>query len=75
MTEEESVRRFAEVVGIGRVWPVVGQRGNKPQWRWEVAGRKGVLALQALLSTVLSDWKNARFEDALSKALGSRACA
>lgn len=50
MTDEDVVRRVADVAGVGRVaGPYEPRNGNKPQWTWTVSKSSDVVGLLATL--------------------------
>lgn len=52
MTDEEPVRWFHSIVGVGSVYrqhpPAHRDRGYKPSWRWQVHGKKAEAVLVSL---------------------------
>lgn len=62
MTDEDPVRRFAGIMGVGRVrGPIQSKRPNeKPVYEWYVKNAPGVLAVITLLSPWLGQRRSAR---------------
>lgn len=49
MTDEDIVRRFHMIVGVGRIYRPQRREGRKPQWRWQVADKAGFAEFTALI--------------------------
>lgn len=66
MTDEDVVRRFAEIVGFGNVQyqPRKQRPHHTPTWRWAVNG-EAVERLYALLEPWLGERRKARYAELL----------
>jgi hypothetical protein len=60
MTDEDMVRRFHAIVGVGNVSPmIVDKRGYKPMWRWQAYGEP-VLGVIEMLGPYLGQRRRER---------------
>lgn len=56
MTDEDIVRRFADVVGVGTVsGPCQHKARTRPYWRWSVSNRKGSVYVLAMFFPYLGE--------------------
>lgn len=68
MTDEDSVRRFAEVIGFGNVYWYRKERSHyKDQWRWQVTGFEKTQAALAMLWNGLGSRRKARAREILGR--------
>ncbi len=63
MTDEDTVRRFAEYVGFGTVTHKAGRGTYKPQWRWQTTRLEQFQALMAMLWPFLGQRRQARAKE------------
>ncbi len=74
MTDEDRVRRFREVVGVGLVRPHVRpmKSHHKQQWAWKVYSYESCQAVIALLWVWLGPRRRARAVEVLRTAQNTR---
>ena len=65
MTDEDVVRRFHSIIGIGNVRPEP-HPPHKTSWRWKIAGREDVLNFCALLQPHMGERRAAKMAACLS---------
>lgn len=66
MTDEEVVRRFAGVIGFGKVWPKKARSARwKPQWAWRCHGARDTTRLVELIGS----WLSSRRKEAAARVL------
>jgi len=66
MTDEDSVRRFAAAVGVGRITGPYSQKGHKLTWAWTVHSFENVQYIGALLWPYLGARRRRRFAEVLA---------
>jgi LAGLIDADG DNA endonuclease family protein len=49
MTDEDVVRKFCSILGVGKVFGPYKQGDRKPTWQWAVQGQKAADLLYAML--------------------------
>jgi hypothetical protein len=63
--DEDVLRRFADVVGVGRVYgPYNHSRGTKPYWKWKATGPENVRQVYRLVGPELGERRRAAFSTA-----------
>lgn len=74
MTDEDSVRRFHQAVGVGSVYgPIKGIKDHyKDSWRWRVKGFEKVQAVTAMLWIGLGQRRRKRAIEVLATARGNQ---
>lgn len=73
MTDEDVVRSFHEVVGMGRVnGPFQGKGGRKPSWRWNADSYTKVARLFEMFRPYLGERRTLKFEEVLQMAAQPR---
>lgn len=64
MTDEDVVRRFSDIVGLGTVrfslTPSMRAAGSKPLWKWSVQNLGGVEAVLSMFEPYLGERRLAR---------------
>lgn len=69
MTDEDVVRRFHRIVGVGTVCGPAKPRaeGHLPTWRWQVASRKYIYALCVALWPFMGRRRQERMTQAIQE--------
>lgn len=68
MTQEEPVRHFHQVIGVGRVVSIpIPPGGRLPQWRWQTTAEADIRCALALLWPYLSPFKKSQACVALAR--------
>lgn len=70
MTDEEPIREFLRILGVGNVDGPYQPKGKnrKPVWRWRLGGKEAIEAVFALFYPRLSPRRIQQFERVLANA-------
>lgn len=64
MTDEDVVRRCAEIAGVGSIMELAARRGHKVCWRWRVQKADHVLVVLDVIEPYLGKRRWARAQEA-----------
>jgi hypothetical protein len=67
MTDEDVLRKFHAIVGLGTICGPYRRLDYKPQWQWACAGGKQVQALLAAFWCFLGDRRKSKAVEAINR--------
>ena len=70
MSDEDVVRRFHRLIGIGNVTGPYVYNQHKPLWAWRSAAVEDVLNAVALLAPLMGDRRAAKMGECVSDLIG-----
>lgn len=66
LTDEDVIRRFARIVGVGRVTGPRIREGRKPIWEWRAFGAAAMSTLDEVIGSFLGERRRARLDEMLT---------
>jgi hypothetical protein len=70
MSDEDVVRRFHRLIGVGNVTGPYVYNGGKPLWAWRAAAVADVLNAVRMLEPLMGDRRAARMRDCVYDLIG-----